>query len=50
MMSYVVDLKSGDQFDFTQNLQRAMDVPALGRHHMWQVPEGFSLPTVTPDI
>ena len=38
------------ELDFTQNLQRAMDVPALGRHHMWQVPGGFSLSAVTPDI
>ena len=38
------------KLDFTQNLQRAMDVPALGRHHMWQVPGGFSLSAVTPDI
>ena len=28
--------------DFTQNLKRTMDVPALGRHHTWPVPEGFS--------
>ncbi len=38
------------KLDFTQNPKRTMDVPALGRHHTWQVPEGFSLSAVTPDI
>ncbi len=36
--------------DFAQNLQRAMDVPTLGRLHMWRVPEGFSLSAVTPRL
>ncbi len=29
------------KLDFTQNPQTAMDVPAVGWRHMWQVPEGF---------
>ena len=36
--------------DFTQNLRKAIDIPALGWHHMRQVPEGFSLSAVSPDI
>ena len=40
----------GPQLDFTQNQRKAIDVPALGRHHMRQVPEGFSLSAVSPDI
>ena len=38
------------ELDFAQNPIRAMDGAALGRHHMRQVPEGFSLSAVSPDI
>ena len=31
------------RLDFTQNLQQALGDPALERHRMWQVSEGFSL-------
>ena len=42
--------RNASKLDFTQNQRKAIDVPALGRHHMRQVPEGFSLSAVSPDI
>ena len=30
--------------DFTQNLERATDAPALARRHLWLASEGFDCP------
>ena len=32
------------KLDFTQNLKRATDAPALARRHLWLTSEGFDCP------